>query len=231
MKVFIGPHHSLIYPYQIVDYLFFWQEKNPSEELAKRWDYTLSDKMGEWLTGTWVNGACAWIESKRHRTVKVKIHDYDSWNVDSTLSVIILPLLKQLQKTKHGSSLVKLEDVPEYMRTTTTEDYDAQSSFKFYDAVDTDNLKHNIHDRWNWVLSEIIWAFEQIQPDNDWEDQYWITHPKLDLTDYPEDEGKDVIPVRWKVKGECDWIGMEKHLERISNGLRLFGVYYRSLWD
>ena len=31
----------------------------------------------------------------------------------------------------------------------------------------------------------------------------------------------------WK----CDYDGMNKVNERINNGLRLFGKYYRGLWD
>jgi hypothetical protein len=74
----------------------------------------------------------------------------------------------------------------------------------------------------------MIWTFEQLC-DEDWEQQYWITNPELDLGEYPEDEGKKIIPVRWKVKGKCDWEGRRKHEERIDNGLRLFGKYYQTL--
>jgi len=76
----------------------------------------------------------------------------------------------------------------------------------------------------------MIWAFEQLN-DGNWEDQYWIRSPEIDFTKHPEDEGKEVYPVRWKVKGECDWEGRNKHQERINNGLRLFGKYYQTLWD
>jgi hypothetical protein len=79
-------------------------------------------------------------------------------------------------------------------------------------------------------MGEMIWAFEQLNDEN-WENQYWITHPELDFTKHPEDEGKTAIPVRWKVEGAADWEGMEKHRARIQNGLRLFGVYFQNLWD
>jgi hypothetical protein len=38
--------------------------------------------------------------------------------MDHTLSHIVLPMLKQLKKDKHGSPLVDDEDVPEELRST-----------------------------------------------------------------------------------------------------------------
>jgi hypothetical protein len=61
--------------------------------------------------------------------------------------------------------------------------------------------------------------------------QFWKTHPELDLTKHPEDEGQTTTPLRWKVAGDCDWDAMKAHNKRIDNGCRLFGKYYRGLWD
>ena len=33
---------------------------------------------------------------------QIVIHNYDTWNMDHTLALIILPMLKQLKETKHG---------------------------------------------------------------------------------------------------------------------------------
>lgn len=231
MKVYIGPYHNWVGPYQIMNGLFFWHEKYPEDELAKRWDYKLHDDLADWLANTWIASACEWVEKHRQRKIKVKLHKYDSWNVDGTLALIVLPLLKALRDTKQGSPNVEMQDVPEYMRTTSTEDYDDQDTFSFYTVEDSDLMKYSIHDRWDWVLNEMIWAFEQLQPDCDWESQYWIVKPELDMKKYSEDEGKDVFPVRWSVEGKCDWDGMQKHSERIDTGLTLFGKYYRGLWS
>lgn len=233
MKVYIGPYKNFYGPYQLVDMLFFWQEKYP-EGKENRWDYKLSNKLGDWLADTWVAGACEKIHDWRgQRKIKVKLHKYDSWNLDGTLAPIILPLLKQLKATKQGSGYIDMEDVPEHMRTTSTPEYDCQEVFEFYKLPydEEEKLKYNIHDRYEWVLDEMIWAFEQLQPDVDWEDQYWITLPEIDFSDYTEDEGKVTTPLRWKVEGKCDWVSRQKHQERISNGLRLFGKYFSTLWN
>jgi hypothetical protein len=233
MKVNIGPYPNWIGPYQIVDKIFFWHEKYPQNELAKRWDYVLHDKLSKWLASTWVSDFCEWYHNKfKQRKIEVKIDYYDHWSMDSTLTPIILPLLKQLKEHKQGSGYIDLEDVPIELRYTSTEEYDAQSTLEFYfdPELNKQNIECNVHTRYEWVLDEMIWAFEQLIDDN-WEDQYWITKPELDFNDYPEDEGKTSIPVRWKVKGECDWEGRQRHQERIDNGLRLFGKYFQTLWD
>jgi hypothetical protein len=41
-------------------------------------------------------------------------------------------MLKQLKETKHGSPFTDMEDVPEHLRGTTTEDWDDQLTFDFY---------------------------------------------------------------------------------------------------
>jgi len=82
---------------------------------------------------------------------------------------------------------------------------------------------------WDEIMDKMIWSFEQIQLD--WEDQYWITKPEIDFADHPEDEGKDTYPLRWKVKGECDWDGRSKHADRIQEGFDLFGQFFQNLWD
>jgi hypothetical protein len=230
MKVYIGPYINWVGPYQIADMIFFWVEKYPEEELEKRWDYKLHDKFGTWLASTWVTGFCEWIQSFRKRKVEVRIDNYDVWSMDSTLTPIILPMLKKLKEVKHGSGFIELEDVPESMRCTDTEEWDSQQVFEFYREPNLQNVKCDIHTRYEWVLDEMIWAFEQLN-DDDWEDQYWITHPEIDFTEQPEDEGKTSKPLRWKVQGEADWEGMQKHRDRIQNGLRLFGKYFQTLWD
>lgn len=146
--------------------------------------------------------------------VSVRIDPWDTWNMDTTLAHIIVPMLKQLKATKNGAPYVEMEDVPEHLRSTNVDEY----------SVDD---KH--FERWDWVINEMIFAFESKL--TDWENQFWKKHPKLDLTDHPEDEGKEFTPVRWLDVGECDYDGMREYEKRIANGFKLFGRYYQGLWD
>ena len=52
-----------------------------------------------------------WLHEKKKRTVYVKIDKYDTWSMDHTLSLIIVPMLKQLKATQHGSPNVDDEDL------------------------------------------------------------------------------------------------------------------------
>lgn len=148
------------------------------------------------------------------RKVEVRIDDYDIWNADSTLALIILPLLKKLKEAKAGAPHVDNEDVPQHLHRVIVEDnYDGDDKW---------------FDRWGYVLDEMIFAFESYT--TDWEDQFWKSEPILDFNKRPEDEGKELIPVRWEQAGVFDSEGHKAYQNRISNGMRLFGKYYGGLW-
>lgn len=215
MKVYIGPYTSWIGPYQIADKIFFWIDKD-NEELENRWDYRLHNRFGGWLAKD-SNGKdsrllkfCQWVETKRKRTVKVRIDPYDVWNAEHTLALIILPVLKELKKNKHGSPNVDYSDVPDELWPT-----ELANGSNFY----TDNT---IHERWTWVLDEIIWAFEQIADTDDDEGQFY-DHTNAD------DPNDDLMTQVGKIK--VDREGLAAHQERKARGLYLFGKYYQGLWD
>lgn len=94
------------------------------------------------------------------REVVIHINEYDSWNVDHTLALIALPLIKQLKETQHGAPFVENVDVPVYLR--------CPSSFDRSNG-DVDE-KH--YARWDYVLDEIIHALETIVDDS-WDDQFF----------------------------------------------------------
>ena len=155
----------------------------------------------------------------------VKIDRYDTWSMDHTLADIILPMLKQLQKDKHGAPNVDDEDVPMELQSWT-------SPAKGEYDVDGHHFA-----RWDYVLGEMIFAFECKVKDN-WDDQFWSGTSKFETVE----TGETVFnPVTQKVektyqmvqKGDykCDWEGRQKMQDRISNGFRLFGRYYENLWD
>lgn len=236
MKVYLSkPRSHWISPYTLIDYAFFWtdwskcsrsKEYIPDEQQIDhpKWVEKLSDKIEP------VSKAIQWVLNKIHPPIEyVKIDYWDVWSMDSTLSPIILPMLKQLKKVKHGSGYVDLEDVPEHLRYTSHQDWDDNRSFDFYNE-DVPNGP-DIHTRYDWLLDELIWTFEQLADDNDGEDQFWHEHGEIDWSTHPEDEGKRSKPLRWLKESKVDWEGLRKHQERVRNGVRLFGKYYQTLWD
>ena len=214
MRIKIGPYRNWIGPYQIAKAIFFWTERHPDDKLMERWDYKLEDKFGDWLAkdkdgnDSRLTKFCVWLDSKRQRNIKIHIDPWDTWSLDHTLSLIVVPMLKQLQATKHGAPLVDDEDVPEYLRSTA-----APAKENDWD-IDGNHFK-----RWDWVMDEMIWAFEQIA-DTDSEDKFF---------EYPTEKFDDVNERISAIK--MDKEGLDKHNARIANGLRLFAKYYRGLWD
>ena len=214
MRVYIGPYKSWVGPYQIACFFF---ERLLGEDRAH--------KIGEWLADTWVGDACQWIDKKRKRNIKVKIHDYDIWGADHTLALIILPTLKLLNEHKHGAPLVDDEDVPEHLRSTSARPKGAE--------WDLDEFHF---DRWDWVMNEMIFAFENTVDDS-WQEQFHSGEfdMKFEVTEETKDLPKEQQVFKME-KGEKDTHkfdadGHAVYHARIQNGLRLFGKYYSCLWD
>lgn len=86
-----------------------------------------------------------WRNEYVNRKIKIHIDAFDVWSMDNTLSYIIAPMLEKLKEQKHGSAQVELEDVP--------------SEYQLAD----------VHERWDWVISELIWSFKTIRDDQAYE--------------------------------------------------------------
>ena len=159
-----------------------------------------------------------WFD-RRTQKVKVRIDRWDTWSMDHTLAPIILPMLKQLKETKHGAPMVDMKDVPKELRAT-------KKQLDAYGKNGDVDPKH--FERWDWVLDEMIFAFENKVNDN-WEEQFEtgtsdIQWKKLEDGNYEMVKGPNDTR-------EYDWEGRKAYQERISNGFRLFGKYFENLWD
>jgi len=250
MKVYIGFYKNWFGPYQLAEALCFWAKEEKDESgFPKKPDWV--HNFGEWLAHgsveperkvgeiyswdcerhyTWLYKFLLWIDGLKKRKIKVHIDRWDTWSMDDTLAHIILPMLKQLRETKQGSPLVDLEDVPEYMRTTTTEDYDDQKCFDFYNDPELckQNVQCDIQDRWDWVMGEMIFAFEH-KLDDTWQDKF---HSGEHDIQWVQEEGGMSRMIRGpNDTHKWDQEGMQKVQDRISNGFRLFGKYYENLWN
>ena len=92
--------------------------------------------------------------------------------MDHTLTPVILPMLKQLRDTKHGSPHVDPDDLPDHLRKAAHEDWSRQMEFEFEDHEDYRDKSWSITEhQWNWVMDEMIFAFERLHDDT-WEDEF-----------------------------------------------------------
>ena len=142
MKVYISNYQNhWISPYKMIRGLFFWKK-----DIDFKYEHT------DWLVRflTPLSQSINWILDRVHPKIDyVHIDSWDVWNMDTTLSIIILPMLKRLQRTMNGGPLVDDEDVPEELRTT------AVPPVEHVGDVDENWFK-----RWDYVLDEMIITFE-----------------------------------------------------------------------
>jgi hypothetical protein len=204
----IGKYVNYIGPYQIAG----WLEHLCVQERDR-------DRIGDWLARTRVNDFCAWVHSKRKRHISVKPDYWDHWGADETMSMLILPILKNLRLEKHGAGSVADEDVPAGFRST-----DAPPRENEWD-IDANHFR-----RYEWMLDEVIWALEQLQSGDDWEEQFHtgnidFFYEKIDGTEYSEMKHGPNHTHQFDVEG------YKAYSARIDNGLRLMGTYWRTFWD
>jgi hypothetical protein len=170
MKINIGPYINWIGPYQIAEKILFWKDRYKDDSVHNFGTWLASNSKGE---DSYLMQFCTWVQSKRNRKISIKIDNYDVWGMDTTLAMIIHPMLVKLKQQKHGFGYIANEDVPEELK----------------DPQDTYCEK-----KYNWFLDELIWAFNLIANTEEF--------------DYNKE-----------------------NIKRSDNALRLFGKYYRTLWD
>ena len=105
-------------------------------------------KIGSYPKHRWYHN---WLYDKfgyvSNQKMSIQIDEFDTWSMDHTLAYIIEPMLKQLKDTKHGSPSVDDEDVPAEIRSTVS-------------PSNGNDIDGHWHDRWDYVLNEMIYAFD-----------------------------------------------------------------------
>ena len=238
MKVRIGPYTDWFGPYQLAEKLCFWAKEEKDEYgFPRKPDWV--HKFGEWLAHgsiepdpqvgdvrswdrerhhTLLSRFLSWIHSKQKRTIKVHIDRWDTWSMDHTLAYIVLPMLKQLKERKHGGPYVDLKDVPKEL-------HPKKQTKKQKDNHETDSTHF---ERWDWVLDEMIFAFDSKVNDG-WEEQFETGESDIQWKTLEGGMSQMVEgPNHTKV---YNWEARKVYEERIRNGFCLFGKYYNNLWD
>ena len=245
MKVYIGPYKNWFGPYQLAEKLMFWVPKEKDEYGFKH----TADRVhhfGEWLAHgsiepepevgdirkedrphTWLYKFLSWIDSKKKRKIEIHIDRWDTWSMDNTLALIVLPMLKQLRDSKHGYSYVDIEDVPEKLRLTEPNEWDSQLSLFDVEVCNPEDICIG-EDQWNWVLNEMIFAFES-KVNDDWQNQFESGEHDIQWKEL-ENGNSQMIKGPNDTK-EYDWDSIREYEARMQNGFRLFGKYYQNLWD
>lgn len=217
MKVYIGPYHHWFQPYRWAKKLLRWWNKVEIADRINLAEYENIDRFAR-KNLRWLRAIEDWVDARYTRKIQIRIDEYDTWSMDNTLSGIILPMLKQLKQTKHGSAMVDDDDVPDELKSTSAEPLTEAQKATGY----TDN---NVHKRWDWVMGEMIWAFEQIVDDES-ESQF---HSDADPTEPRNEPGLELEEAMRRSKFDVD--GYKTWYARKNRGLTLFGKYFEALWD
>jgi len=208
MKVYLSNYRNhWLSPYIILKKVCFWEKdedriynlKDDPNNPYEKWVNFLDPICKVWQK---------FLDIIHPRVMYVKIDHWDTWSMDHSLAHIIHPMLVQLNETKHGAPYTDDEDVPDELKSTNAEPKENE--------WDTDS---NHFKRWDYVLNEMIWSFEQELKDDD-ESQFY---------DHSESLGLPFEQALGKVK--VDREGWEAHKNRKQNGFKLFGKYYQNLWD
>ena len=247
MKVYIGPYKDWFGPYQLAEKLMFWVPKE-KDEYGFKHTADRAHHFGEWLAHgsiepepevgdirkedrplTWLYKFLSWIDSKKKRKIEIHIDRWDTWSMDNTLALIVLPMLKQLRDSKHSYSYVDIEDVPENLRLIDHNDDEPGSQLSLFNNKVRNPEDISIgEDQWNWVLNEMIFAFE-CKVNDEWEDQF--ESGEWDMCWKKLEDGYSALIEGPNHTRVYDWEGRKAYQERISNGFRLFGKYFEALWD
>lgn len=207
MKVKIGPYLNWWGPYQIAELLFGNPEKYlPPEE--ETWRHRWSERLGDWLAKTKFADFCQWVHDRRQRQVYVRIDNYDVWNMDETLRHIIGPMFVKLKEVKQGSGFIDDADVPDDLKSTAAPPRE--------NPWDTDA---NLHKRYDWLLDEMIWAFNT---DHEEAKHKFYDHSAVNKDDSIE---KQIGGMR------IDRESLDAYEARLQRAYELFGKYYQTFWD
>ena len=161
---------------------------------------------------------------RKNKAETIIIDDHDVWNLDCTLALIIVPALKLLKKKKQGAPEVQNQDVPKNLRVSKEE---------LKANVDAGGTDEHYFERWDYVLDQMIWAFQQKL--EDWEEKFYSGEPDTKFVKIKEkdNKGEELYEM---IQGpdhtfKVDTKGMKKHSDKIDNGIMLFAKYYGGLWD
>ena len=146
-------------------------------------------------------------ESDEPRLEEIEIHNYDVWSLDYTLALVILPALRLLKAQKQGVPTVDDSDLPENLQ-----------------GPDAD-----IESRWNWIMDEMIFAFEMALSDDYGTDQF--NSGEIDFHTVEREDGLFELVAGENHTFEVDTVAEKAHMDRVQRGHMFFGKYYMSLWD
>ena len=94
----------------------------------------------------------------KERKIDIRIDNYDIWNADHTLSLIIHAVLVRYIQSGHGAPYVDDDDVPEELRS-----HNAPPKEHEWETDDFFFM------RWDWITQEMLFVFERSMKEHEYD--------------------------------------------------------------
>ena len=205
MKIYINkPRNHWVSPYKFIEKIYFWEEIDYDDPKVEKL-YAILEPFSKGLEK---------ILNFVHPSISyIKIDGWDVWNMDYTLSTIIVKMLQKIKDNKGGCTFIQKEDVPPELRS------------------DDEDENENVINRWNYAIGEMIFAFES--DTKDWEKEFCTG--EFDMEFVETNRKLNGCKITTLEKGpnhtyQRDEVGIGKYRARMDEGRRLFGKYYNGLW-
>jgi hypothetical protein len=169
--------------------------------------------------------------------------DSDCWNLPQSTARFLLPRIKHLRQNYHSLAnrhhlLIDNKIVPYVGKE---DDFEFNTNLGCH--IDkTTGLEISLDEKeYQYILDEIIFALQMIVNEEDSEvglEELYEVYPKgfdpikdrqMFLT--PQGDGTSLVEFETKDNIQPDYSKLNKAYERQRNGLILFGLYFRDLWD
>ena len=175
MKVYLGKYVYPITTYDIASKIIFWE----NDEYRKKLNSIL--KFGLTYNQNSKNKKLSILSkfldkynSYQKRKVFIKIDDYDVYDLEYTLSLIIEPALRKLLKDEWlGSFKVDNEDLPKDLQISDDE-YKLISSVYSETDKNAMEISNRLEQQFKYVINKMIYAFSVINnTELDEDDEYY----------------------------------------------------------
>lgn len=219
MKVYIGPYKNWFGPYHLAEKICFWAKKDVVDKYGNKDypDYVF--KLGEWLAyGKWRGIDEIPFDIPHNKSHAEKESDSETW---------LYKFLQFIEKKRTRKIEVRIDPYDTWSMDTTLAHVilpmlkQLRATQHGYAQVDMEDLpeKLRVIDNGGDCDQLPLFEYQECNPEfiNIGEDQWnWIL---------------DEMIYAFSILDDDDKVWIHEDDKRVNNGLRLFGKYYRALWD
>jgi hypothetical protein len=148
--------------------------------------------------------------------------DAETWNLSFTMAEWVLPRLKHLRNNLHGVPANLEKGYDSIGHCVSPEDVEKQKPEDRYDLT---------IEEWESKLDKMIYAFEFVVNEDEILNKCYPEDYKWGFTTKECEDTDLAVEVVWNDKREPDYTYYKECAAKHEEGMKLFALYYRHLWD